>query len=244
MADQRQGVTGKLRRVLNHFIGRAARESEFYEGKSYLDGYIAHTDWRVARDPQEAVGGMWDEIGSLQFDFLRRQGLAPHHRLLDLGCGTLRGGRHFICFLEPNNYCGIDISPACIDAARELVIAEGLQEKSPTLILNESKNLKFLEFGEMTFDYILAQSVFTHLPSHMVRECFENVGKVMRDGTKFFFTYLASERYEQRGLKAFSYPWTHFAKLASDCGFTAIEVSDDYPHPRNQKMGCITKPRP
>jgi len=244
-ADQHQGAKAKLKRFFDHFTGstKAAREPDFYEGKNYLDAYIANTNWRVARNPQEAIGGMWDEIGSLQFDFLRRQGLAPHHRMLDLGCGTLRGGRHFIPFLDASNYWGIDIAPACIDAARDLVAAEGLQEKNPTLILNESKNLKFLEFGETKFDYILAQSVFTHLPNYMVRECFEHIGKVMRDEAKFFFTYWRRERSEQIGVKNFGYPWIHFLKLAGECGFTAHELSNAYPHPRNQKMGCINKPR-
>lgn len=41
---------------------------------------------------RELVGGMWDEIGTLQFVFLRDHGLEPSQRLLDVGCGALRGG--------------------------------------------------------------------------------------------------------------------------------------------------------
>lgn len=57
---------------------------------------------------QHAVGGMWKEIGRLQFDFLVAHGLAPSHLLLDMGCGTLRGGLHFIRYLEPGHYWGVD----------------------------------------------------------------------------------------------------------------------------------------
>src|SRR5947209_178803 len=45
------------------------------------------------------VGGEWDTIGKLQFDFIVRQGLEPRHVLLDIGCGALRGGRFFIEYL-------------------------------------------------------------------------------------------------------------------------------------------------
>src|SRR4051794_24004227 len=38
------------------------------------------------------VGGRWQELGSLQLDFMVAQGLQPQHRLLDVGCGALRGG--------------------------------------------------------------------------------------------------------------------------------------------------------
>jgi hypothetical protein len=39
---------------------------------------------------RESVGGLWDEIGELQADFLMSRGLRPHHRLLDIGCGRAK----------------------------------------------------------------------------------------------------------------------------------------------------------
>ena len=53
--------------------------------------------WRQLRKDEikkgkhrESVGGMWDEIGCLQFEFLKKQGLLPEHKFLDVGCGSLR----------------------------------------------------------------------------------------------------------------------------------------------------------
>jgi hypothetical protein len=40
---------------------------------------------------RESVGGLWDEIGCPQLDFLVEQGLRPHDVLLDVACGSLRG---------------------------------------------------------------------------------------------------------------------------------------------------------
>ena len=34
---------------------------------------------------REVIGGMWDAVGALQLDFMKGQGLAPQHRLLDVG---------------------------------------------------------------------------------------------------------------------------------------------------------------
>ena len=39
------------------------------------------------------VGGLWAEIGRLQFEFLLRQGLAPSDCFLDIACGSLSRGR-------------------------------------------------------------------------------------------------------------------------------------------------------
>src|ERR1700678_1283527 len=41
---------------------------------------------------REYVGGLWEVIGKLQFDFLISRGLKPEHVFLDIACGPLRGG--------------------------------------------------------------------------------------------------------------------------------------------------------
>lgn len=78
--------------------------------EAYSEAYSRYTDLRVRSDPQQAIGGHWEALGKLQFDYLVANGLKPGHRLLDIGCGTLRGGRHFIRYLAPGGYTGIDIS--------------------------------------------------------------------------------------------------------------------------------------
>lgn len=46
--------------------------------------------WMVGH--RNYVGGLWDEIGLLQFEFLKSRGLKPHHVLVDIACGSLRAG--------------------------------------------------------------------------------------------------------------------------------------------------------
>lgn len=231
------------RKILTRIIGERMMTdtTEYYKNRSFLDGYASHTDARVSRDPKAAIGGMWDEIGQLQFQFLKQMGLKPEHKMLDIGCGTLRGGRFFISYLNTSNYTGIDISPACIDAARSLVEYEDLEDKSPTLILNERKSMQFEEFEGQRFDFLLAQSVFTHLPESVLDECLANIGKIMGPQSHFYFTYIQSDKPKQFSHKDFSYPWAFFESLARKHGFDAEEISDSYDHPRNQKMGVIRK---
>jgi cyclopropane fatty-acyl-phospholipid synthase-like methyltransferase len=50
------------------------------------------------------------EAAKFQLDFLLRQGLRKDDVLLDLGCGCLRGGIHFIRYLAADKYLGMDIS--------------------------------------------------------------------------------------------------------------------------------------
>ena len=149
------------------------RVDKIYRQNDYLDAYRMHTDLRAKRDPKTAVGGMWDEVGQMQIDFLTREGLAKDHRMLDIGCATLRGGRHFIAHLDPEGYTGIDISEGVIEAGKQLLVDEGLIDKWPRLIANTGGDLRFTMFTDETFDFILAQSVFTHLKKEHIEECFQ-----------------------------------------------------------------------
>ena len=188
-----------------------------------------------------AVGGMWEEIGKLQFDFLVNNGLQSHHRLLDIGCGTLRGGRHFIKYLNAGNYSGIDISPKAIEYGKQLVEQEGLSEKQPRLLVSRNKNLKFKEFDGEVFDYLLAQSVFTHLKPEHIDECFQNISRIMNQDSVFLFTFSEESKFKQTGLKDFCYPFSFFQCLADEHRFNLTDRSGDYEHPREQHMAMLSK---
>ena len=53
----------------------------------------------------------YDLIGAAQFALLYALGLREHHRLLDIGCGSLRAGRMLISYLAPGGYTGVDPQP-------------------------------------------------------------------------------------------------------------------------------------
>ncbi|MGQ9427199.1 class I SAM-dependent DNA methyltransferase [Gilvimarinus sp. F26214L] len=214
-----------------------------YDEKEYLEAYAEHTDLRVEADPREAIGGMWEEIGRLQFDFLLSRKLKPQHRMLDIGCGTLRGGQHFIRYLKPGGYHGTDISAKAIAFARQFVEENGLADKKPQLLLSTGKDLKFQEFGNQTFDFILAQSVFTHLKPEHIRECFQNIGRLMEPASVFYFTYFPADAFGQTGLKDFCYPFPFFESLAKQNGFGLRDLSWEYNHPRGQAMVEVRKLR-
>jgi hypothetical protein len=52
--------------------------------------------------------GYCESISKLQFERLVSEGLKSSDVLVDIGCGSLRGGRRFIAYLERGHYIGID----------------------------------------------------------------------------------------------------------------------------------------
>ena len=135
---------------------------------------------------RDFVGGLWDELGRLQLEFLKRQGLQPTHSLLDVGCGALRGGVQFIDYLNPGLYYGVDINPSLIEAGRYELERVGLMEKRPALLADDSFAVG--RFGQR-FDCAIAQSVFTHVPMNHIVQCLVKVRDVLRPGCEFFATF-------------------------------------------------------
>jgi SAM-dependent methyltransferase len=218
------------------------RLRELYAARPYLDAYTEHTNQRVAVDPKEAVGGLWDELGDLQLHYLVINGLRAEHSLFDLGCGTLRGGRRFIRYLAPGRYTGFDLSANALQAGHDLIEAENLTAKQPRLVLNAARDLRFAPFAGECFDFLLAHAVFTQLMPEHIEECFAHIGGIMHAHSVFFFSFLHLAEYKRVTFKDFGYPFGFFATLAARNGF-AIALRNDYYHPRRQAMVEVRKPR-
>ncbi|MGP1382500.1 MAG: class I SAM-dependent methyltransferase [Thainema sp.] len=145
---------------------------------------------------REVIGGKWDEIGNLQFEFLKAQGLKPESKFLDVGCGSLRGGIHFVQYLNSGNYYGIDINESLLEAGYNVELAKaGIQDRQPRENLACVSNFDCSQFN-CQFDYAIAQSVFTHLLFNHIRQCLEKIVDVMAPGGVFFATFfeLPSDR--------------------------------------------------
>ena len=56
--------------------------------------------------------------GLLQLELLKRNGLKPHHHILDIGCGALVAGRPIMQYLKPDRYVGIEPNLWLVEAAR------------------------------------------------------------------------------------------------------------------------------
>lgn len=204
---------------------------------------------------KDAVGGQWEKIGKLQFDFLVEQGLKPESYLLDVGCGSLRGGIHFIGYLQPGHYFGIDIDKALLDAGRKELKKLNLISKSPILV--EVEDFDFRSFNQ-AFDCALAQSVFTHLPLNSIMRCLMNIEKVLVHGGRFFATFFEN-RDGKFNLEPIEHSCVDRIPLATYfdkdpyhyayevftwiCEGTSLKVEyiGDWNHLRDQKMMVFTK---
>jgi SAM-dependent methyltransferase len=202
---------------------------------------------------RRAVGGAgdrWEEIGRLQFEFLLGEGLEPQHHLLDMGCGSLRGGVHFIRYLEAGHYFGVDRSSSLLRRGESELKRAGVTGRNPTLVARS--NFVAADLGP-SFDFAIAQSLFTHLTFNSIVRCVAEVSRALRPGGRFFATFFASPGPRLRTAPMLELPIT--AKLDADPYYydpalfswlcegsdLACEYRGEWDHPVSQHMLIFTK---
>jgi cyclopropane fatty-acyl-phospholipid synthase-like methyltransferase len=196
---------------------------------------------------------LWEELGSLQLKFLIESGLKPSHKLLDIGCGCLRGGIHYIKYLQEGNYHGLDINNSLIEAGKIEIEEARLSNKNPKLIVDDK--FSFDRFGKK-FDFMVSVSVFTHLPMNIIVECLTKVRESLATNGIYYTTFFQAptslhlEKIKQQpggivtkhNKDPFHYSVEELYYMA-ELSRLELKVVGDWEHPRNQKMAAFILPK-
>jgi SAM-dependent methyltransferase len=196
------------------------------------------------RRHRQRIGRMWAVVGPMQRVFLVEQGLAPAHRLLDVGCGPLRAGIHLVEYLAPAHYYGIDINATLLDAGYEHELPAHLRERLPRDHLRVTDRFD-CDFG-VPFDYAIAQSVFTHVSLNDIRLCVYRVSRQLTPEGRFFATFFEAprghpldqplnggRRWTERNAFFYYRQDLEWAAWSAGCKMRYI---GDWGHPRGQRM--------
>lgn len=157
---------------------------------------------------------LWIMKRNWQIKFLLSQGLLPHHELLDLGCGPLRGGIPIIEYLDISNYHGLDYQRTAIVAAKIELRDNGLEWKHPKL------NTLQLAMPWMQFDFIWIFSVMMHVYDDDIDTFFNFVRNSLKpDGVAF-----ANVNYRKSNEQDFMTKWGEFPVLWRSFDFYAMSA--------------------
>jgi SAM-dependent methyltransferase len=184
------------------------------------------------------VGGLWEEIGGLQFAFLKEQGLQPEQVLLDIACGSLRLGVKAIPYLAPGHYLGVEKEQQLLDAGVEQELGEALlASKRPRLLC--SADFAFEQLLTPV-DVAIAQSLFTHLPPPLIDRCLEKLRPWLKQEGRFFATFFEVEQEranpsEPHDHGYFAYTPEQMAAFGGAQGYR-MDYIGAWGHPRDQVM--------
>ena len=181
-----------------------------------------------------------DIYASLQFNLLTLLGLREHHKLLDIGCGSLRAGKLFIPYLLPYNYYGLEPEKWLIEKGLEMEVGKEIVKiKKPHF--SYSKNFDLSSFDKK-FDYLLAQSIFSHASPEQIEKCLKESKKVMKKKAIFVANYLkGSSNYQGNNWvypECVSYKQDFIKTLSKKYQLNCQEIS--WPHPNQLTWVLIT----
>jgi len=129
-------------------------------------------------DYRHPVPQNYDLIGAMQFNLLTALGLREHHKLLDIGCGTLRAGRLFMTYLNKGNYCAIEPEKQLVeDGVNYEIGACMVHIKEPRF--EYGYDFPIASFGEK-FDFMVAHSIFTHATQEQILQCLKNAEQCLK----------------------------------------------------------------
>jgi len=155
-------------------------------------------------------------------------GLRPEHVLLDIGCGSLRGGVEFISYLHAGNYLGLDSSNRLIQAGiKEELGRRLLKLKSPEFMV--SRRFEFEKFSKKP-DFAIAHSIFTHLSESDIRLCLEKLRRFVNPGCRLYATYFIADTSSQN---SFRYSRPMVEDFGAKAGWT-VNYIGGWGHPENQ----------
>ncbi len=186
---------------------------------------------------------LWQMKRRFQIDFLKQQNLEPRHRLVDIGCGTLRGGIPLIKLLDTGHYTGIEVREDVLELGRDELREAKLENKNPELI--HCQALSSLEL-EHKADYIWAFAVLIHMDDDALNGCLSFVSQHLAQGGSFFGNVNIGEKDNGnwQGFPVVHRPMNWYAQTAERFGLVPVDVGsllelghdDGRPEPKSRRM--------
>ncbi|MBW1793700.1 MAG: class I SAM-dependent methyltransferase [Deltaproteobacteria bacterium] len=184
----------------------------------------------------------YDLVSAMQFNLLTSLGLREHHFLLDIGCGSLRAGRLFIPYLSPGRYWGLEPEQWLIEDGIKNELGEDIiRIKQPVFSYDNNFTLSIFN---REFDFILAQSIFSHAPEPQIKKCLSEAKKVMSPTSIFAATFVEGNQNYTGNEWVYpgcvTYTLEYMKNLVEDRSLTCKPI--DWPHPNGQTWMVIVHP--
>jgi SAM-dependent methyltransferase len=159
------------------------------------------------------------------YEFLLGRGLASGHTFLDYGCGRMRLGALVIPYLTTGRYTGAELSPDALEKGVGHLAKKGILPGSYDTVVISDCNLR--ELQGRSFDFIMANSVFTHTPENEISQMLVSMRPLIKKGRQFFFTFMAADESARANFKDYYYPVETMERLVTKAGYK-FSIAKDY----------------
>ena len=132
----------------------------------------------------------YDTIAAMTFNLLTTIGLRQHHRLLDIGCGSLRIGRLLIPYLNVGNYYGLEPNKWLVEHGIKFETGYDLIAiKKPKFFYNDDFRIE-----AENFNFMVAQSIFSHASLKQIDQCLCSISNMLFKDGALLATFIIGEQ--------------------------------------------------
>jgi SAM-dependent methyltransferase len=161
----------------------------------------------------------WWQAGDARFKkMISAFPIAPHHRVIDYGCGSLRLGGHFMRYLEPGNYFGLDVAQDLIAIGRELIGEDVVAERAPHLATIGEQSLADAEaFGA---SFLFSEAVDYHVVPDELDFYYTALKRLVHlPGSSLLLSVRMADVEHEYIQGCWARPWEHFVKVLAPLSF-------------------------
>jgi hypothetical protein len=184
----------------------------------------------------------YDLTAASTFNLLTSLGLRQYHRLIDIGCGSLRNGRLLIPYLNAGNYMGVEPNRWLVDQGlRAELGTDILRAKRPRFLFSDSPAI-LADLPVST--YALANSIFTHASLEQIRGWLSHLAERLSLGGVLIATYVEGK--EDYGGENWIYPQCvryrreTMAALSAACSYQMVCL--DWRHLHGATWALFARP--
>jgi hypothetical protein len=136
----------------------------------------------------------WWEAGEGAFRRYKRWfPFVPSSKVVDYGCGSLRVGGHFIRFLDPECYFGMDVIPGFYEMGKDLIGAEMMAEKKPRFAVIDDASVR--EAAAFAPDFVYSSACSYHIHPDEAAGYFRYMTEIChKPGANLFFDVSISDQ--------------------------------------------------
>jgi len=185
---------------------------------------------------REYVGPLknWDKVAAGAFCLLAGLGLRGHHKLLDIGCGSMRIGRLLIPYLDKGCYYGVEPEKKMLEAGVKHELGMELK-RARGAHFNSSARAFATVHSKLKLDFALANSIFTHAGPDIIAEWLQVCSHHLKANALLVASFRQGRR--DLGTKPWSYPGTityrfeTMAEMAREHGLHCLMLPIKHPEP-------------